>query len=140
MVLLTIGAIHIQCFCMRFHRRQIIFFLIIIYLNTFFVLRLGLKGRPERPIGCLGTSKVYRVMGKTVLCYPLIFSANDFYLSHDIALLTTNIRSELQFIGSWRLHIYKGLCFLSKCLANSLSLIFSKLDNIGRDVGFFSEF
>jgi len=66
--------------------------------------RLGLKGRPERPIGCLGTSKVYRVMGKTVLCYPLIFSASDFYLSHDIALLTTNIRSELQFIGkSWRL-------------------------------------
>jgi hypothetical protein len=39
------------------------------------------------------------VGGKTVLCYPIIFSGPDFYLSHDMALLTTDIRSELQFIG-----------------------------------------
>jgi phosphorylase kinase alpha/beta subunit len=75
--------------------------------------RLGLKGRPERPIGCLGTSKVYRINGKTVLCYPLVFSATDFYLSHDIALLTTNIRSELQFIGkSWRLSGRPTFCVI----------------------------
>ncbi len=80
-----------------------------LYLSTFFLLRLGLKGRPERPIGCLGTSKVYRVMGKTVLCYPLIFSASDFYLSHDIALLTTNIRSELQFIGIVGYYIFNDV-------------------------------
>ena len=49
--------------------------------------KLGLKGRPSRPVGSLGTSKLYRVSGKTVLCYPLLFSASDFYLSHDMALL-----------------------------------------------------
>ena len=46
--------------------------------------RLGLKGRPDRPVGALGTSKVYRVCGQTVLCYPLILSGSDFYLSHDM--------------------------------------------------------
>ena len=35
---------------------------------------LGLNGRPPRPIGALGSSKIYRVSGDTVLCYPLIFS------------------------------------------------------------------
>jgi hypothetical protein len=50
-----------------------------------------------------GTSKLYRVGGKTVLCYPIIFSGPDFYLSHDMALLTTDIRSELQFIGNNRM-------------------------------------
>ena len=65
---------------------------------------LGLGGRPGRPIGSLGTSKLYRVAGKTVLCYPIIFSASDFYLHHDMALLTEDIREELRFISKhWRL-------------------------------------
>merc|ERR1719357_1974454 len=65
---------------------------------------LGLGGRPSRPIGSLGTSKLYRVAGKTVLCYPIIFSASDFYLYHDMALLTEDIREELRFINKhWRL-------------------------------------
>ena len=42
--------------------------------------KLGLKGRPARPIGALGTSKLYRIGGQTVLCYPLIFEVSDFYL------------------------------------------------------------
>ena len=54
--------------------------------------KLGLSGRPARPIGALGTSKVYRVSGSTVLCYPLTFSASDFYISRDLALVTDNIR------------------------------------------------
>merc|ERR1719481_240949 len=66
--------------------------------------RLGLQGRPDRPIGSLGTSKLYRVSGRTVLCYPIIFSASEFYLSHDMALLTEDIRDELKFISKcWRL-------------------------------------
>merc|ERR1719481_1327346 len=66
--------------------------------------RLGLQGRPDRPIGSLGTSKLYRVSGRTVLCYPIIFSASEFYLSHDMALLTQDIRDELRFISKcWRL-------------------------------------
>jgi len=66
--------------------------------------QLGLKGRPVRPIGSLGTSKVYRVCRQTVLCYPLVLSKSDFYLSYDMALLTDDIKSELQFISRcWRL-------------------------------------
>ena len=54
--------------------------------------RIGLYGRPARPIGALGSSKLYRVSGLTVLCYPLIFSATEFYISRDLALLTDHIR------------------------------------------------
>ena len=54
--------------------------------------RLGVSGRPPRPIGALGSSKIYRVSGQTVLCHSLIFSATEFYISHDLALLTDNIR------------------------------------------------
>jgi phosphorylase kinase alpha/beta subunit len=61
-------------------------------------VRLELSGRPSRPIGALGTSKVYRVSGQTVICYPLIFSASDFYISHDLALLTDHIRY-LNYLG-----------------------------------------
>jgi len=75
--------------------------------------KLQLNGRPNRPIGSLGTSKLYRVCGKTVLCYPIIFSASDFYLSHDMALLTEDIRDELKFIGKcWRLIGRPTFCIL----------------------------
>jgi len=75
--------------------------------------KLKLNGRPNRPIGSLGTSKLYRVCGKTVLCYPIIFSASDFYLSHDMALLTEDIRDELKFIGKcWRLRGRPTFCIL----------------------------
>jgi len=75
--------------------------------------KIGLKGRPLRPIGALGTSKIYRVHGRTVLCYPIIFSSSDFYLSSDMALLTSDILSELQFIKrSWRLAGRPTFCIL----------------------------
>lgn len=75
--------------------------------------KLQLKGRPNRPIGSLGTSKLYRVCGKTVLCYPIIFSSSEFYLSHDMALRTENIRDELKFIGKcWRLRGRPTFCIL----------------------------
>eukprot|EP00092_Neocalanus_flemingeri_P018371 GFUD01019880.1.p1 GENE.GFUD01019880.1~~GFUD01019880.1.p1 ORF type:complete len:1110 (+),score=249.46 GFUD01019880.1:78-3407(+) len=75
--------------------------------------KLQLNGRPNRPIGSLGTSKLYRVCGKTVLCYPIIFSASEFYLSHDMALLTEDMRDELKFIGKyWRLVGRPTFCIL----------------------------
>ncbi|KAJ8400431.1 hypothetical protein AAFF_G00395550 [Aldrovandia affinis] len=60
--------------------------------------KLGLSGRPERPIGCIGTSKIYRIMGKTVVCYPIVFDLSDFYLSQDVMLLIDDIKNALQFI------------------------------------------
>ena len=75
--------------------------------------QLGLKGRPTRPIGALGTSKIYRVSGQTVLCYPLIFEVSEFYLSHDMSLLIDDIKTELAFVGRyWRLSGRPTVCIL----------------------------
>ncbi|XP_035251166.1 phosphorylase b kinase regulatory subunit beta-like isoform X2 [Anguilla anguilla] len=66
--------------------------------------KLGLSGRPERPVGCLGTSKIYRILGKTVVCYPIVFDLSDFYLSQDVMLLIDDIKNALQFIKlSWKM-------------------------------------
>ncbi|XP_043476951.1 probable phosphorylase b kinase regulatory subunit beta isoform X1 [Leptopilina heterotoma] len=75
--------------------------------------KLNLQGRPSRPIGSLGTSKIYRVCGMTVLCYPLIFEVSDFYLYRDMALLIDDIKTELQFVGKyWRLSGRPTVCLL----------------------------
>ncbi|XP_037042140.1 probable phosphorylase b kinase regulatory subunit beta isoform X2 [Bradysia coprophila] len=75
--------------------------------------KIGLTGRPPRPVGSLGTSKVYRVCGMTVLCYPLIFEVSDFYLYRDMALLIDDIKTELQFVGKyWRLSGRPTVCLL----------------------------
>ncbi|XP_058393196.1 phosphorylase b kinase regulatory subunit beta-like [Diceros bicornis minor] len=67
--------------------------------------KLGLSGRPDRPIGCLGTSKIYRILGKTVVCYPIIFNLSDFYMSQDVLLLIDDIKNALQFIKQyWKMH------------------------------------
>uniref|UniRef100_A0A0P5Q2D6 Phosphorylase b kinase regulatory subunit n=1 Tax=Daphnia magna TaxID=35525 RepID=A0A0P5Q2D6_9CRUS len=75
--------------------------------------RLGLEGRPTRPVGALGTSKIYRISGQTVLCYPIIFEVSDFYLSHDMSLLIDDIKTELHFVGRyWRLSGRPTVCIL----------------------------
>uniref|UniRef100_A0A8C7PZW5 Phosphorylase b kinase regulatory subunit n=1 Tax=Oncorhynchus mykiss TaxID=8022 RepID=A0A8C7PZW5_ONCMY len=66
--------------------------------------KLGLSGRPERPVGCMGTCKIYRILGKTVVCYPIVFDLSDFYLSQDVMLLIDDIKNALQFIKhSWKM-------------------------------------
>ncbi|XP_030060241.1 phosphorylase b kinase regulatory subunit beta isoform X2 [Microcaecilia unicolor] len=63
--------------------------------------KLGLSGRPDRPIGCLGTSKIYRILGKTVVCYPIVFDLSDFYMSQDVMLLIDDIKNALQLIKQY---------------------------------------
>eukprot|EP00118_Oscarella_pearsei_P010638 m.66389 g.66389 ORF g.66389 m.66389 type:complete len:1074 (+) comp35386_c0_seq8:474-3695(+) len=60
--------------------------------------KLGLSGRPERPIGPLGSSKMYRILGQTVVFYPIILDQSDFYMSHDMLLLLHNIQSTIGFV------------------------------------------
>ncbi|XP_069948194.1 probable phosphorylase b kinase regulatory subunit beta isoform X3 [Cherax quadricarinatus] len=87
--------------------------LVKVYQNLGVSEKLGLQGRPTRPIGALGTSKIYRVCGQTVLCYPLVFEVSDFYLSHDMALLIDDIKTELHFVGKyWRLSGRPTVCIL----------------------------
>ncbi|KAL1227892.1 putative phosphorylase b kinase regulatory subunit beta [Trichinella spiralis] len=76
-------------------------------------VRLQLSGRPNRPLGALGTSKVYRVFGETVLCYPLLFDVQDFYLSSDTEVLIDDIKRDLKFIECrWQLAGRPTICLL----------------------------
>ncbi|KAG5879244.1 hypothetical protein JTB14_017097 [Gonioctena quinquepunctata] len=87
--------------------------LVKVYENLGVNQKLSLQGRPGRPVGSLGTSKVYRIAGATVLCYPLIFEVSDFYLYRDMALLIDDIKTELQFVGRyWRLSGRPTVCLL----------------------------
>nr|CAD7396022.1 unnamed protein product [Timema poppensis] len=91
--------------------------------------KLNLRGRPLRPVGALGTSKVYRVCGMTVLCYPLIFEVSEFYLYRDMALLIDDIKTELQFVGKyWRLSGRPTVCLLIR--EEHMSLLRHTVDSI----------
>ncbi|GMT25027.1 hypothetical protein PFISCL1PPCAC_16324 [Pristionchus fissidentatus] len=75
--------------------------------------RLGLSGRPARPFGPLGTSKVFRVFGDTILCYPLLFEVKDFYLSSDPAVLIDNIKRDVEFVAKrWKLDGRPTMCIV----------------------------
>ncbi|XP_041417206.1 phosphorylase b kinase regulatory subunit beta isoform X2 [Xenopus laevis] len=75
------------------------------YLHLGVNSKMGLSGRPDRPIGCLGTSKIYRILGKTVVSYPIVFDLSDFYMSQDVMLLIDDIQNALQFIRQyWKMN------------------------------------
>ena len=66
--------------------------------------RLGLGGRPPRPFGPLNTSKILRISGMTVLCYPLLFEVTDFYTSADPATLIEDVKRDIEFVARrWKL-------------------------------------
>jgi len=75
--------------------------------------KLGMSGRPNRPIGVLGTSKIYRVLGKTVATYPLLLDESDFYMSLDMSLLIDGIKTILAFIRNrWNMQGRPTLCII----------------------------
>jgi len=63
--------------------------------------RLGLTGRPRRPIGVIGSSRVYRILGRTVVAYPLVFDVSDFYMSSDTDSLIDNVWFSLDFLKKY---------------------------------------
>ncbi|CAI2725090.1 unnamed protein product [Schistosoma spindalis] len=77
--------------------------------------RLGLSGRPPRPYGQLGTSKFYRISGLTVLCYPLLFESQEFYLLHDMQVVIDEAKTDFLFLSNWwRLRGRPTFCFLMR--------------------------
>jgi hypothetical protein len=40
----------------------------------------------------LHSPQIYRILGKTVVCYPIVFDLSDFYLSQDVMLLIDDIK------------------------------------------------
>uniref|UniRef100_A0A914XRT9 Phosphorylase b kinase regulatory subunit n=1 Tax=Plectus sambesii TaxID=2011161 RepID=A0A914XRT9_9BILA len=66
--------------------------------------KMQLTGRPNRPFGALNTSKIFRVFGDTVLCYPLLFEVSDFYVTADPAVLIEDIKRDIAFVAKrWKL-------------------------------------
>lgn len=43
-------------------------------------------------IGNFSPPQIYRILGKTVVCYPIVFDLSDFYLSQDVMLLIDDIK------------------------------------------------
>ncbi|XP_071814246.1 phosphorylase b kinase regulatory subunit beta-like isoform X2 [Apostichopus japonicus] len=75
--------------------------------------RLGLTGRPPRPIGSIGTAKLYRVFGNTVLCYPLQFELTDFYMYQDLALLIDDVKNLVGLVrNAWTMSGRPTFCIL----------------------------
>ena len=54
--------------------------------------KLSLTGRPRRPIGGLGTSRLYRSANTTMMLYPNEVDLLDFYISLDMLLLIDHLR------------------------------------------------
>lgn len=49
--------------------------------------------------------QIYRILGKTVVCYPIIFDLSDFYMSQDVLLLIDDIK----------VHLLMGTGLISPC-------------------------
>uniref|UniRef100_A0A0N5AQ64 Phosphorylase b kinase regulatory subunit n=1 Tax=Syphacia muris TaxID=451379 RepID=A0A0N5AQ64_9BILA len=66
--------------------------------------KLHLGGRPARPFGPLNTSKIFKLFGDTILCYPLLFEVKDFYMISDPAILIDGIKLDIEFVSKrWKL-------------------------------------
>ncbi|XP_033753778.1 phosphorylase b kinase regulatory subunit beta-like isoform X2 [Pecten maximus] len=75
--------------------------------------KLGLSGRPKRPFGVLSTSKIYRIGGQTVLCYPLLFEVSDFYLAQDMSIVLDDLKNDLAFLSQcWKLYGRPTFCMI----------------------------
>ncbi|RKP33981.1 glycosyl hydrolases family 15-domain-containing protein, partial [Dimargaris cristalligena] len=60
--------------------------------------KLGLSGRPPRPVGTLSTCRLYRVQGRLYAFVPHFLDKQEFYLSSDNDYLVSVIESQLSFV------------------------------------------
>ncbi|KAG0371137.1 hypothetical protein BGZ54_010111 [Gamsiella multidivaricata] len=63
--------------------------------------KLGLSGRPKRPIGSLGTSRLYRVEGHLYAFTPHFMDNEEFYLTSDNDYLISIFEQELAFVRQY---------------------------------------
>ena len=60
--------------------------------------KLGLSGRPKRPIGTLGTCRLYRVQGRLYAFTPHFMDKEEFYMTMDNDYLVSVFEHELLFV------------------------------------------
>lgn len=63
--------------------------------------KLGLSGRPKRPVGSLGTSRLYRVQGHLYAFTPHFMDNEEFYLTSDNDYLISIFEQELAFVRQY---------------------------------------
>ncbi|ORY50715.1 phosphorylase kinase alphabeta [Rhizoclosmatium globosum] len=68
------------------------------YLSLGENTKLGLSGRPKRPIGTLSTSKLYRCQGRMYAFLPHFMDKEEFYLVSDNNYLVSVLEQELAFV------------------------------------------
>ncbi|KAG0323867.1 hypothetical protein BGZ99_002400 [Dissophora globulifera] len=69
-------------------------------------VKLGLSGRPKRPVGSLGTSRLYRVQGHLYAFTPHFMDNEEFYLTSDNDYLISIFEQELAFVRQY--WVYPG--------------------------------
>ncbi|KAI9257275.1 glycosyl hydrolases family 15-domain-containing protein [Phascolomyces articulosus] len=80
--------------------------------------KLGLSGRPKRPVGVLGTSRLYRIQGQIYAFTPHFMDNEEFYLNSDPDYLVSAFESELSFTSqNW---FYPGRPTMVVVLTNAL--------------------
>ncbi|GAB5590081.1 hypothetical protein Unana1_04981 [Umbelopsis nana] len=80
--------------------------------------KLNLSGRPKRPIGSLGTSRLYRVQGELYAFTPHFMDNEEFYLNSDADYLISAFESEVSFVQkNW---FYPGRPTMTVLLTNDM--------------------
>eukprot|EP01111_Echinosteliopsis_oligospora_P013848 TRINITY_DN5074_c0_g1_i2.p1 TRINITY_DN5074_c0_g1~~TRINITY_DN5074_c0_g1_i2.p1 ORF type:complete len:1142 (-),score=303.02 TRINITY_DN5074_c0_g1_i2:44-3469(-) len=65
--------------------------------------KLGLTGRPNRPIGTLLASRIVKAQRSTSVLIPAFLNQNEFYITFDHLFLVDNLRSHISYVHHfWR--------------------------------------
>ncbi|KAI7898371.1 glycosyl hydrolases family 15-domain-containing protein [Cokeromyces recurvatus] len=80
--------------------------------------KLSLSGRPNRPMGTLATSRLYRIEGHIYAFTPQFMDVESFYLNSDPDYLVSTIENELNFTNAnW---VYPGRPTMTIVLTNAM--------------------
>ncbi|KAI9468947.1 MAG: glycosyl hydrolases family 15-domain-containing protein [Benjaminiella poitrasii] len=80
--------------------------------------KLELSGRPDRPMGTLATSRLYRIEGHIYAFTPQFMDVQSFYLNSDPDYLVSTIENELSFTNAnW---VFPGRPTITIVLTNAM--------------------
>ncbi|KAF9584430.1 hypothetical protein BGW38_006478 [Lunasporangiospora selenospora] len=99
--------------------------------------KLGLSGRPKRPVGSLGTSRLYRVEGHLYAFTPHFMDNEEFYLTSDNDYLISVFEQELAFVRQY--WIYPGRPTMTILLTHAMLGGLTKSRNFASQTGIESQ-
>lgn len=67
--------------------------------------------------------QIYRILGKTVVCYPIIFDLSDFYMSQDVMMLIDDIKVNVcHLLSCDKYNPARYILLFKICVMSSMSL------------------